>query len=270
MPAVSKVSREFYVANQAYAHELEAIEPAAYERYVDALAASAARGRVLDVGCGTGTAVGMLRARGCDAHGCDVSPEFIGRAAARTGDGFALIGADGALPYADASFDAVGSCNVLEHVETPSAFLDELNRVLRPGGSLVLATPNMLSLTWPRPRLGIANLWRIRMLNAMLLARRALAARPTHEFVTIECRLDMADFQPDYDAICLTNYFDVRRALLARDLSLRSFTATQRVHRGIGGHLLDAVFASPLGWLLGAVFVVACKPMAAAHGPRSA
>lgn len=51
-----------------------------------------------------------------------------------------------ALPYDDASFDAVLSCGVLEHVSDPDASLDEVHRVLRPGGTFyVYKLPNRLS-----------------------------------------------------------------------------------------------------------------------------
>src|SRR5262245_41094714 len=50
------------------------------------------------------------------------------------------------LPYADASFDAVLSCGVLEHVQNPDASLEELKRALRPGGTLyVYKLPNRWS-----------------------------------------------------------------------------------------------------------------------------
>jgi SAM-dependent methyltransferase len=264
---MSKVGREFYQANEAYASELDALEPALYAKYVDALVGVAGQGCILDVGCGTGTAVRMLRERGCDASGCDVSPAFIERAIAKAGPGFALIQADGALPYDGARFAAVGLLNVLEHVEAPGKFLDELARVLRPGGSLVLASPNMLSLSWPRPRQGIRNLWHIRWLNALLLASRAMhRERPGDaEFLVVDCYLDMAEYAPDYDAVCLTNYFDIRRALRRRGLQVTSFSASERAHHGTFGRALDALFSSPLGWPLGAVFVVVRKPKALEH-----
>lgn len=60
------------------------------------------------------------------------------------------------LPYEDARFDAVLSCGVLEHVRDPDASLDELARVLRPGGALyVYKLPNSASyLEWVARRLG--------------------------------------------------------------------------------------------------------------------
>lgn len=46
----------------------------------------------------------------------------------------------GAVPLADASADVVLSSQVLEHVESPAAYLDECRRILRPGGRLILST----------------------------------------------------------------------------------------------------------------------------------
>jgi 2-polyprenyl-3-methyl-5-hydroxy-6-metoxy-1,4-benzoquinol methylase len=50
------------------------------------------------------------------------------------------------LPCADASFDAIISTEVIEHLENPRAVFRELSRLLRPGGSLLLTTPNQESI----------------------------------------------------------------------------------------------------------------------------
>jgi SAM-dependent methyltransferase len=58
-----------------------------------------------------------------------------------------------ALPFDDASFDAVVSFQVIEHVSAPREFLAECARVLRPGGRLILSTPNRLTFS----RDGVCN-----------------------------------------------------------------------------------------------------------------
>ena len=107
------------------------------------------RARVCDVGAGNGyfsQALGeRLRARGIDpaAHleACDVVPAEFRYAAVRC----SAIGADGRLPYADESFDAVVSIEVVEHVENQFAFLRELARIARPGAPVIVTTPNTLN-----------------------------------------------------------------------------------------------------------------------------
>lgn len=108
-----------------------------------------ARARVVDVGAGNGyfsQALGeRLRARGLDpaAHlaACDVVPAEFRYAAVRCDP----IAADGRLPYPDASFDAVVSIEVVEHVENQFAFLRELARIARPGAPVIVTTPNTLN-----------------------------------------------------------------------------------------------------------------------------
>ena len=93
-------------------------------------------GRVLDYGCGAGNTVGLLRARGIDAWGCDVFYEggdhssqiplplqpFIRRMAGT------------AIPYEASSFDIVCSNQVFEHVRDMELALRETARVLKPEG----------------------------------------------------------------------------------------------------------------------------------------
>jgi SAM-dependent methyltransferase len=85
--------------------------------------------RLLDIGCGPGSiTVGLGVA---DAIGVDVAPLPI--------DGVPVCGADGgALPFADATFDAVWSNATLQHVRSPLAVLREARRVCRPGAVIGL------------------------------------------------------------------------------------------------------------------------------------
>jgi len=114
--------------------------------YIDA--AERVRGmRVLDAGCGEGYGTDLLAATAREATGADLDPDVIDHAAARYPrarfDAANLV----ALPYADASFEAVVSLQVIEHLHTPQEFLAECARVLAPGGLLIVSTPNRLTFS---------------------------------------------------------------------------------------------------------------------------
>ena len=97
---------------------------------------------VLDIACGTGYGMAILRARARTVVGVDADLAAV-RAAARVEAGGPALVADGTrLPFADGAFGAVTSFETLEHLGDRERFLSELRRVLRPGGICVLSTPN--------------------------------------------------------------------------------------------------------------------------------
>lgn len=109
------------------------------------LARVAAGERVLDVGCGEGAFTVALAAHGALPTGIDVAAEPLRRAAEHGSQrdlDMRLVAPDGPLPLDDACFDAVWAGEVLEHVVDCVGLLDELHRVLRPGGRLLVSTPN--------------------------------------------------------------------------------------------------------------------------------
>jgi demethylmenaquinone methyltransferase / 2-methoxy-6-polyprenyl-1,4-benzoquinol methylase len=103
--------------------------------------------RVLDVATGTGAVALELQARGCTVVGVDQSPEMLAVARERGLD--VLESRAEALPFDDASFDALTFTYLLRYVEDPVATLRELKRVVRPGGTIA-------SLEFAVPR----GLWR--------------------------------------------------------------------------------------------------------------
>jgi ubiquinone/menaquinone biosynthesis C-methylase UbiE len=112
----------------------------------DALAACRP-GRVLDAGAGTGRVARALTKRGWSITALDVSTEMLERLAAELPGCETVSGALGTeLPFADATFDAVVSMRVLKYVDDIDVAIDELARVLRPGGVTVLEFANGRSL----------------------------------------------------------------------------------------------------------------------------
>jgi 2-polyprenyl-3-methyl-5-hydroxy-6-metoxy-1,4-benzoquinol methylase len=100
---------------------------------------------ILEFGAGTGSIVKMLRAAGFSGRiiAADMlpQPDDINGCAS-------WIEADlnGPLPLEDRTVDAVISTEVVEHLENPRAVFREFGRLLRPGGSLLLTTPNQQSI----------------------------------------------------------------------------------------------------------------------------
>jgi SAM-dependent methyltransferase len=97
---------------------------------------------VLDAPCGNGALAAALRQGGFEAHGVDINAS----GAALLGRAYHEADLNGRLPFGDASFDVALSIEGIEHLEDRFAYLRELRRVLRPQGTLILTTPNIVGL----------------------------------------------------------------------------------------------------------------------------
>ena len=97
-------------------------------------------GSVLDVGCGIGNFVAFAGRLGLRAIGSDVSPRAVEEARSQGLDVVLADDLDVAVP--DGSMDAMTLWDVIEHVQDPAAFLARLVPKVRPGGVLLLETPD--------------------------------------------------------------------------------------------------------------------------------
>ncbi|MFI7060387.1 class I SAM-dependent methyltransferase [Kribbella sp. NPDC050124] len=103
-------------------------------------------GRVLEVGCGYGYFLQCAEDAGYDVYGIDLSPTAI-KVASERFPGRVFCGTLEEVPEIhEQQYDVIFGSHLIEHVTEPGAFLESASRLLRPGGVIVLVTPNIKSL----------------------------------------------------------------------------------------------------------------------------
>jgi 2-polyprenyl-3-methyl-5-hydroxy-6-metoxy-1,4-benzoquinol methylase len=103
-------------------------------------------GKLLDVGCGSGERMERLQSLGWTVSGIDFDGKAVGLAKKRGLD--VSVGTIPGVVFPPDSFDAITLNHVIEHVPDPVSLLSECQRILKPGGKVVIATPNNRS--WGR------------------------------------------------------------------------------------------------------------------------
>ncbi|MDD5284862.1 MAG: class I SAM-dependent methyltransferase [Desulfuromonadaceae bacterium] len=107
--------------------------------------------RILDIGAGRGYMArklgGYLAGKGLDPRdvlvACDLFPEFF----EYEGVECIKVNAIDRLPFDNNSFDIVYAIEVVEHLQNPYAFIGEIFRIVKPGGSILLSMPNILNIS---------------------------------------------------------------------------------------------------------------------------
>ncbi|MCL5097519.1 MAG: class I SAM-dependent methyltransferase [Candidatus Omnitrophica bacterium] len=248
--------QDTYRQNEAYAAFLAGWDFGFYAKYADALRPSKPGARVLDVGCGVGQVVRRLTQAGFEAYGVDVSEPNLERARKISSRCQFYDGRH--LPFPDGHFAGVGALNVLEHVEAPEAFLEELVRVAASGGRIVVSSPNFLRVLGFRdyhPRMrGLGN--KRRNWCRLRSKRRQMRRDPQSVRFDRMPPIVKEPFTPDDDAIVATNPLEIRFFLERAGCEILDVSCTDRYVARPIDWLLNA---TPLRYLMLNGFVVARK-----------
>ncbi|SDD48280.1 class I SAM-dependent methyltransferase [Niabella drilacis] len=100
-------------------------------------------GKLLDVGCGTGTFLSTMKSRGWEVAGLE--PDADARAMAKTLYNLVVAPSHEIYQLEGEQFDAITLWHVLEHVHELHGYMEQLKRMLKPGGVLLIAVPNYTS-----------------------------------------------------------------------------------------------------------------------------
>ncbi|MDD2365629.1 MAG: class I SAM-dependent methyltransferase [Desulfuromonadaceae bacterium] len=136
--------------------EVSRMKMRTFRGYLEAVKQYVPSGHLLDVGCATGELLSVASEMGYYVHGIEISPKGVARCRIKFGEeritSKPLVRGD----FPDESFDLVTMCDVLEHLETPVEFLDTVEKLLKPGGILLIATPDtyswscrLMKSSWP-------------------------------------------------------------------------------------------------------------------------
>jgi SAM-dependent methyltransferase len=98
---------------------------------------------LLEIGCSAGYLTHFFQGKATRIVGFDINFPALRTSRRRNRDNPVICGAVENLPFPDSSFDAIVMLEVIEHTGSDVAAVNEIRRVLKPGGTLILSTPNV-------------------------------------------------------------------------------------------------------------------------------
>lgn len=100
---------------------------------------------ILDLGCGTGDFIKILSKKNKKVEGIEISKK-VAQIAQKKGLKIKISDLHTTFPYSKNSFDTVTAGEIIEHIYDTDFFLEEIKRILKPNGFLILSTPNIATL----------------------------------------------------------------------------------------------------------------------------
>ena len=193
-------------------------------------------GKVLDIGCGPGIVTEWLLNQDCEVHGVDVAPQMIEICEGRFGHNpraqFKVAPVE-TLPYEDGYFDSVVAMGLMEYLEDDHVALAEINRVLRPGGNLIVTYPGAYS-PWRN--------WTRFVYHPIATGFRKLIRRPSGYGIT---------------------HKSYRETTVDRSLQETGFTTDERISYDfqLFPHPFDFLLGPPAAWTAARLELLAKSPM---------
>jgi 2-polyprenyl-3-methyl-5-hydroxy-6-metoxy-1,4-benzoquinol methylase len=203
---------------------------------------------LLDVGCGSGTLLGLLKERGFQVRGFDFSAEAAAIAKSENGVDVVVGSRLQDAGFEDESFDLVTLFHVMEHVTDPRTILSEVRRILRPAGRLVLQVPNIES-------------WQFRLFGVRWYGLDVPRHVVNYSNRAMQRLLADSGFK-----VRRTRHFNLRDNAPALASSL--FPSLDPVSRSVRQRRRNHAEPAPLSWLRHALYlgvVVAAQPFAIAE-----
>lgn len=250
---------EYYRTSDSYAEMLRSQNVNVFLPYINLFKQFAnPDSPVIDIGCGVGTSTLLLRQAGFDAMGTDVSEKFL----PATKDKFCVVDFQNAVDIPSDTYSAVGTMNVIEHVENPQNFLAEIVRVVKPGGTIILMAPNLTSPLVPvgiirdllkkrTPYLGITSFAEASALVGINIWRSLRAELGENAFEMRQPIL-RGIVGYDADAVYWTNAREIRRFLEFKNCKTLVFQKQ-------GNSIASRLIANLLPGFAGKVCIVAQK-----------
>jgi len=221
----NKTHKNFYIENQEYSKFIDKLDVISYSKYIEKIESLDLHGKYfLDVGCGTGKVITKLN-KNIKTFGLEVSRSHIKLAKKNRTENFILFDGE-KFPFKRSSFDCCGSFTVLEHVEKPKLFINEVLKIVKNQGYIIIVCPNFLALSnsYHHSTKGFFRKIENFLITISKIFRYSIL-RKELSFDSMK-PIKNKQFKPDDDAITKTNPIDIIYFLRKNNVKIIYYSST--------------------------------------------